>query len=427
MYRLSHVESSNISDTTSALDIELRYVISGNNNLSETGTVKESVVNETPSLLHEEIQDASEIEVKGMGNEEVTTPVKEDTEANASETDELVKEVDELVKEVENEEVPLLRETQDAMQFRAGQGASSVLEEEVTEDNAPTIETDNEKVSSPLVKNLSKTERINLRKDGEEAQAPLGMRHEKHKEGEVVSQTQDVPTKNVQVELEPVPNVAIEDDSQDITTLQNESLPLSEEGDQGVVSTESDEDIDAETTLNLLRDEEPKMKLGMTRSDEEHNHSDNSMIPSVDEELESDSDELPEMNFVEVDLEASDELPDTRSKEIKVVNRPPPNINAPENLRGIGQDYGNSKLIGVEKDGAGTKGSNKENEHELHKVRPLTKETKREFLAMLNQFEDAFESYEVIDALIGHVVCAVPKLLLKRVLGLFTKVTFSRK
>ena len=440
-YRLSHnVESSNISDT-SALDKELSYVdykeesSSGNNSISETGrdvlpiteTVEESVVNETSSLLDKEIQDASEVEVKNMGSEEVTAPVKEYTEANASETDEPVKE------EVENEEVPLLRETQDSpeieMQFRAGQGASSVLAEEVTEDNAPTIELDNEKVSSPLVKDLSKTtERFNFGEEGEEAQAPLGMRHEKHEEGEVVSQTQEAPTKNEQVELEQVPGVAIEDDSQDITTPQKESVSLSDEVDRGMISAESDQD--AETTLNLLRDEEPKMKLGMTRSDEEHNHSDNSMIPSGDEELESDSDELPEMNFVEVDLEASDELPDTsfaESKEIKGVNRPVPSISTPENVESDEQGYGNPNLIGVEKDGADTKGSNKENEHELHKVRPLTKETKREFLAKLNQFEDAFESYEVIDALIGHVACAVPKLLLKRVLGLLTKVTFSRK
>ena len=432
-YRLSHVESSIISDT-SALDKELSYVdykeesSSENNNISETGrevlpiteTVEESVVNETSSLLDEEIQDASEVEVKNMGNEEVTAPVKEDKEANASETDE-------LVKEVENEEVPSLRETQDApeieMQFRAGQEASSVLEEEVTQD-APRIEIDNDKTPSPLAEERSKIERINLGKEGEEAHDQSGIRHEKYKEGEVVSQTQAVHLKNEQVELEPVPDVAIEDNYQDITTLQiEESLPLSEEGDQGVVSTESDEDIDAETTLNLLRDEEPKMKLGM--------NSDNSMIPVGDEQLESDSDELPEINFVEVDLEASDELPGTsfaESKEIKGVNKPLPNISTPENLRANEQDYANPKLVKVEKDEADTKGSQSENEHELHKeVRPLTKETKREFLAKLNQFEDAFESYEVIDALIGHVACAIPKLLLKRVLGLFTKVTFSRK
>lgn len=427
--RLSHVESSNISDT-SALEKELSYVdykeesSNENNNISETGRevlpitemVEESVVNETSSLLDEEIQDASEVEVKNMGSEEVTAPVKE---ANASETDE-------LVKEVENEEVPSLRETQDApeieMQFRAGQEASSVLEEEVTEDNAPTIELDNEKATSPLVEERFKTDRFNLGKEGEETQDPSGMRHEKHEEGEVVSQTQAAHLKNEQV------GVAIEDDSQDITTPQKESLSLSDEVDQGMISTESDQD--AYTTLNLLRDEEHKMKLGlgMTRSDEEHNHSDNLMIPSVDEALESDSDELPEMIFVEVDLEASDELPDTRSKEIKGVNNPLPNINALENVESDQQGYGNPNLIGVEKDGADTKGSSNENEHELHKeVRPLTKETKREFLAKLNQFEDAFESYEVIDALIGHVACAIPKLLLKRVLGLFSKVTFSRK
>ncbi len=386
-YRLSHVESSNISDT-SALDKELSYVISGNNNLSETGAVKETVDNETSSLLDEEIQDASEIEVKDMGNEKVTAPVKEDTEANASETDE-------LVKEVENEEgkVSSLGETQDApeieKQNQAGQEASSVLEEEVTQD-APRIEIDNDKTPSPLAEERSKIERINLGKEGEEALDPSGIRHEKHEEGEVVSQTQAVHLKNEQVELEPAPGVAIEDNNQDITTLQNESLPLSEEGDQDI-----------------------------------------SMIPVGDEQLESDSDELPEINFVEVDLEASDELPDTsfaESKEIKVVKKPVPSISTPENVESVNeQGYGNPNLIGVEKDGADTKGSNKENEHELHKVRPLTKETKREFLAKLNQFEDAFESYEVIDALIGHVACAVPKLLLKRVLGLFTKVTFSKK
>jgi len=68
-------------------------------------------------------------------------------------------------------------------------------------------------------------------------------------------------------------------------------------------------------------------------------------------------------------------------------------------------------------------------EHELQQQSPRTIETKREFLATLEKFEDTFESYEVIDALIGHVACAVPKLLVKRILGVATKVKgrFSKK
>ena len=68
-------------------------------------------------------------------------------------------------------------------------------------------------------------------------------------------------------------------------------------------------------------------------------------------------------------------------------------------------------------------------EHELQQQSPRTIETKREFLATLEKFEDTFESYEVIDALIGHVACAVPKLLVKRILGAATKLKgrFSKK
>lgn len=55
-------------------------------------------------------------------------------------------------------------------------------------------------------------------------------------------------------------------------------------------------------------------------------------------------------------------------------------------------------------------------------VLPRTSETKHEFLSQLEKFEEAFESYEVIDALVGHVATAVPKLLLKRILGAAMKV-----
>ena len=72
-----------------------------------------------------------------------------------------------------------------------------------------------------------------------------------------------------------------------------------------------------------------------------------------------------------------------------------------------------------------------ENEHELQQEPPprYTTETKREFLDTLDKFEDTFDSYDVIDALIGHVVFAVPKLLLKRILGAAMKVkeVFSKK
>ena len=72
-----------------------------------------------------------------------------------------------------------------------------------------------------------------------------------------------------------------------------------------------------------------------------------------------------------------------------------------------------------------------ENEHELQQEPPprYTTETKREFLDTLDKFEDTFDSYDVIDALIGHVVFAVPKLLLKRILGAAMKVKggFSKK
>jgi len=43
-------------------------------------------------------------------------------------------------------------------------------------------------------------------------------------------------------------------------------------------------------------------------------------------------------------------------------------------------------------------------EHELQQELPRTIETKREFLATLEKFEDTFESYDVIDALIGPVL-----------------------
>jgi len=68
-------------------------------------------------------------------------------------------------------------------------------------------------------------------------------------------------------------------------------------------------------------------------------------------------------------------------------------------------------------------------EHELQQELPCAIETKRKFLATLEKFEDTFESYEVIDALIGHVACAIPKLLVKRILGAAKKVKgrFSKK
>jgi hypothetical protein len=77
----------------------------------------------------------------------------------------------------------------------------------------------------------------------------------------------------------------------------------------------------------------------------------------------------------------------------------------------------------------GDNNDHEENDHELQQESPRTTETKREFLAKLDEFEDAFESYEVVDALIGHVACAVPKLLLKRILGVAMKVKgrFSKK
>ncbi|KAL7438346.1 hypothetical protein ACHAXM_006161 [Skeletonema potamos] len=70
-----------------------------------------------------------------------------------------------------------------------------------------------------------------------------------------------------------------------------------------------------------------------------------------------------------------------------------------------------------------------ESEPKLYQESPRTTEAKREFLAKLDEFEHTFESFEVIDALIGHVVCAVPKILLKQILGVAMKVKgrFSKK
>ena len=70
-----------------------------------------------------------------------------------------------------------------------------------------------------------------------------------------------------------------------------------------------------------------------------------------------------------------------------------------------------------------------ENEDVRQQVLPRTVETKREYLASLAKFEDVFETYEVIDALIGHVVCVIPRLLLKGILGAAMKVKerFSKK
>jgi len=65
---------------------------------------------------------------------------------------------------------------------------------------------------------------------------------------------------------------------------------------------------------------------------------------------------------------------------------------------------------------------NKDVLHQQQQVPPRSIETKREFLGNLEKFEEAFESHEVIDALVGHVAYVVPKLLLKRILGAVRKV-----
>ena len=46
-----------------------------------------------------------------------------------------------------------------------------------------------------------------------------------------------------------------------------------------------------------------------------------------------------------------------------------------------------------------------------------TSERKRGALVKLNEFKETFERYEIIDAIIGHVVCAIPKLLWNRIVG----------
>ncbi len=75
--------------------------------------------------------------------------------------------------------------------------------------------------------------------------------------------------------------------------------------------------------------------------------------------------------------------------------------------------------------------NDQEEKEDVHQqvILPRTVETKREYLASLQKFEDVFEPHEVIDALIGHVVCVLPRLLLKGILGAAMKIKrrFSKK
>ena len=198
-------------------------------------------------------------------------------------------------------------------------------------------------------------------------------------------------------------------------------------------------------TENILPSEEVAQTMVSAPSDEEH-ESDRTLIRSREKESDSDeSNNLAAMIRIKVESSENGKKPESAkflSMEVTEGNEIESAVVegilasdkivayncAPEEPESVANEQARIESYEVEmisEDSGGqseTEESNdvyehNKNEHKLRGRTPVTQEAKREFLSKLDEFEDIFESIDVIDALIGHFVCALPRLLLKRLCG----------